>query len=181
MRRDHIEPLGDRKSRRIGGNDEGGNTPRARRFTAAGKDDIEIGDATVRDPGLFPVQNVAVAVAPRGQGNIGHVRAGLPLGERKRGDSFTAARARQPFALLRIAEQTDRPGAQTLHRKGKVGECVVPRQRLANKAERSHIKQHRAAGIGRGMSEPAVAAELLHQVAAGGVEITVPVGAAMRR
>ena len=75
--------------------------------------------------------------------------------------------------LLGITEKTNRTGAQGLHRKGKVRECVVPRQRLANEAKRAHVKWRRAARFWRGMGEPAIAAELPHEIAAGGVEITV--------
>src|SRR5262249_284462 len=143
-----------------------------RSFAGTSEDDIDIGDAAVRDPGLFSVQNIAAAVAPCGQGNIGHIRAGLLLGQRERGDGFTAARAREPTSLLRVAKKADRASAQALHRKSKIGERVVPRQRLANEAKRTHIEWRRAARIGRGMSEPAVAPEAPHQPAAGGIEIT---------
>ena len=64
-------------------------------------------------------------------------------------------------------------GAEALHGEGEIGEAVVARQRLADQAERAHVERCRRIRIDRGVREPAVAAELLHEIAAGGVDIAV--------
>ena len=71
-------------------------------------------------------------------------------------------------------------GAEALHGEGEIGQAVVARQRLADEAERAHVERRRRVGIGRSVCEPAVAAELLHQVAAGGVDVAV-IGRQVRR
>ncbi len=95
------------------------------------------------------------------------------LGQREGCDRAATARAFEPFALLGIAEQADRPGAEALHGEGEIGQAVVPRQRFADQAERAHIERCRGVGIGRGVREPAVAAELLHQIAAGRIDVAM--------
>ena len=76
-------------------------------------------------------------------------------------------------ALFGIAEQADRPGAEALHGEGEIGKPVVPRQRFANQAERAHVERRGRVGIGRGVRQPAIAAEPGHQIAAGGVDVAV--------
>src|SRR5262249_41015904 len=75
MRRDHIEPFDNGKARSLGGNYKGGNSLRSRRFAGAGEDDVEIGDAGIRDPGFLPVKNVVVPVAYGPSEDTGDVRA----------------------------------------------------------------------------------------------------------
>jgi hypothetical protein len=75
--------------------------------------------------------------------------------------------------LLGVTEKTDRAGAQALHRKSEIREGVVPRQRLANQAKRAHIERHNRIAIGCGVLEPALAPELMHQVAACAIEISL--------
>ena len=62
-------------------------------------------------------------------------------------------------ALLGVAEQADRAGAEPLHGEGEIGKPVVARERLAHEAERAHVERGGRVGIGRGVREPAVAAE----------------------
>ena len=73
--------------------------------------------------------------------DVGDVGAGLLLGQREGGDGVAAARALEPVALLGVAEQADRPGAEALHGEGEIGEPVVARQRLADQAERAHVER----------------------------------------
>ena len=63
MRRDHLQPFRDREAGCIGRHQERRNALGARRLAGACEHGIEIGDAAVRDPGLFAVQHIAVAVA----------------------------------------------------------------------------------------------------------------------
>ena len=56
MRRDHLDALGDREARRIGIDHEGRQPSRARRLAGAREHDVVVGDAAVRDPGLFAVE-----------------------------------------------------------------------------------------------------------------------------
>ena len=89
MRRDDLEPLGDRQPRRVGGHEEGGEALGAGRLAGAGEDDVEVGDAAVGDPGLLAVEQVAVAVARRRSVSM------LATSEPERGsDSAKAAIAR---------------------------------------------------------------------------------------
>ena len=71
------------------------------------------------------------------------------------------------------AEQADRAGAEPLHGKREIGKPVMPRQRFANEAERSHIERGRRVGIGCGVRKEAVAAELLHEIAAGRIDVAM--------
>ena len=173
MRRDDVDPLGDGKARQFSGQQKSGEALGAGAFAGAREHHVEVGDAAVGNPGLLAVEHIAVAVALGGQRDIGDVGAGLLLGQREGCDGAAAARAFEPVALLGVAEQADRPGAEALHGEGEIGQAVVPRQRLADQAERAHVERCRRVGIGRGMREPAVAAELLHQLAAGGVDVAV--------
>ena len=56
MRRDHLDALGDGQARRAGVDHEGREAARARRLAGAREDDVMIGDAAVRDPGLCAVE-----------------------------------------------------------------------------------------------------------------------------
>ena len=95
------------------------------------------------------------------------------LGQREGGDRLAGARALEPAALLGAAEQADRAGAEPLHGEGEIGEAVVARQRLAHEAERAHIERGGRVGIGRGVREPAVAAEASDKIAAGGIDVAM--------
>ena len=155
------------------GQQKSGKALGAGAFAGAREHDVKVGDAAVGNPGLFAVEDIAVAVALGGQRDIGDIGAGLLLGQREGGDRAAAARALEPVALLGVAEQADRPGAEALHGEGEIGKAVVARQRFADEAERAHIERCRRVGIGRGMREPAVAAEFLHKIAAGGIDVAV--------
>ena len=173
MRRDHIDALGDGKARQFSGHQKRGEALGAGAFAGAREHHVEIGDAAVGDPGLLAVEHKAVAVALGGHRDIGDVGAGFLLGQREGGDGAAAARALEPVALLGVAEQADRPGAEALHGEGEIGKPIVARQRFADEAERAHVERGRRVGIGRGVREPAVAAELLHEIAAGRIDVAV--------
>ncbi len=173
MRRNDIDALGDGKARQFSRQQKRREALGAGTFAGAREHHVEIGDAAVGNPGFFAVEHKTVAVARGGQRDIGDIGAGLLLGQRESGNGAAAARAFEPVALLGIAEQADRAGAEALHGESEIRQAIVTRQRLANEAERAHVERCRRVGIGRGVREPAVAAELLHQIAAGGIDVAV--------
>ena len=173
MRRDDVDALGDGKARQFSRQQKRREALGAGAFAGAREHHVEVGDAAVGNPGFFAVEDKTVAVALGGQRDIGDVGAGLLLGQREGGDGAAAARAFEPVALLGIAEQADRPGAEALHGEGEIGQAIVARQGLADEAERAHVERCRRVGIGRGVGEPAVAAELLHEIAAGGIDVAM--------
>ena len=59
MRRDHLDALGNRQAGIAALDDEGRKPARARRFAGARKHHVKIGDAAVRNPGLFAVEHVS--------------------------------------------------------------------------------------------------------------------------
>ena len=64
MRRDHLDPLGDRQAGIVAADDEGGNAARAVfRRAGAGEDGQHIGDGAVADVALLAGQHPAVAIA----------------------------------------------------------------------------------------------------------------------
>src|SRR5450830_1558840 len=58
----HIYPLCDLQPYRVRINDKSGDTTRPLRLTRAGKNDIHIGDTTIRNPGFLAVQYVVIAI-----------------------------------------------------------------------------------------------------------------------
>ncbi len=98
---------------------------------------------------------------------------GAWLRQREGGDRLAGTGLRQPLLLLGRAEQAERAGAEPLHGKGEVGQPVMPGQRLARDAQRAHVERSGIVGIERRRLQPAVPAELRHQLAAGGIDIMV--------
>ena len=173
MRRDHLDVFGDRKAGQILRQQKCREALGAGAFAGAREHDVEIGDAAVRNPGLLAVEHVAVAVALGRHRDIGDVGAGLLLGQREGRD---ASPARVRLSHCRCAALPNRligPGAEALHGEGEIGEAVVPRQRLADEAERAHVERGGRVGIGRRVREPAVAAEACDEIAAGRADIAV--------
>ena len=91
----------------------------ARRRVRLREDDVDAGDAGVRDEALRPVEDVLVAVAARLRPHRGRVGAGAGLGQRIRSEHLAAREPRQvaPLLLL-VARQLERERAQLLHRRG---------------------------------------------------------------
>ena len=89
MRRDHLDPLGDRETWIVRIDDEGGDAARARRLAGAGEQRVDVGDAAIGDPGLLAVDYIAVAVEPRRARHRRDVGARFLLRQRK---------GREPFA-----------------------------------------------------------------------------------
>ena len=76
------------------------------------EDRVEARDAGVRDEALRAVQDVGVAVAPRGAAHRGGVRARARLGERVRGEELARREPRQVPLLLLVGAgelQPERP------------------------------------------------------------------------
>ena len=151
MRRDHVDALGDAQAGRVGLDQEGRQPARARRLAGAGEDDVMVGDAAIRDPGLLAVDaDMAVAVRRRRRRHRGDIRAGLLLRQREGGDALALAHAGQDARLHRLgAGNADRAGAEPLHGEGEIGEPVARGQNLAGEAERAHVERLGQPAIGR--------------------------------
>ena len=166
VRRDHVDALGDLEARRAGFDDEGRDAARARRFAAAGEDDVEVGDAAVGDPGLLAVEHRMVAVDARARIACAATSlAGLGLGQREGGDRLAARHARQPALLAAsgVPASEIAPRAQALHREREVGQAGVAGQHLARRhSVRVSIASaaRRRARAGDRMAQPAGVAEL---------------------
>ena len=175
MRCDHVDALGDLKAGRVGIDDEGRDAARARRFAGAGEDDVEIGDAAVRDPGLLAVEHVVVAVraAPR----TPCAATSEPASGSERANAAIASPARDLRQVATFCSAVPAsaiaPRAEALHREREVGEAGVSRQRLAREADRARVDRVGGAAVlatGDGVREPASLAERTHMAAAGGVD-----------
>jgi hypothetical protein len=80
----------------------------------------------------------------------------------------------QPLGFLCArAEQRDRPGAEALHREGKVRQARVTRECFADQRERTDIDIVRRIFTRRSVFEPAITAQLAHQFSAGGIDIVM--------
>ncbi len=112
--------LADAEAGAVGLDDEGGEA--ARLAVRDREDDVEVGDAEVRDPVLGAVDDPLVAVAARGGDHAAGVGARLGLGQREGGRPLAARAARQE-ALLELvgAEQPDRERAELLHHQDQRG------------------------------------------------------------
>ncbi len=131
-----------------------------------GEDDVEVGDAGVRDPVLLPVDDPLVAVLDGARAQGGRVRAGLGLGQREGGRPLAARAARQETLLLLVgAEELDRQRAELLDHEDQ-------RRRRARHGDLldGHL-QHQRAGAGaavllvEGQAEDVVLGEQLADVA----------------
>ena len=171
MRGDHPDALDNQKARRIRRHDKGGNPLRARRFAGAGKDHIEIGNAAVRYPGLFPIEDVIAAVTRCRHGDVCHIRTRFCLRQCERRDGGTGPRPLQPLSLCYDAEQADGARAKPLHGEREIGESIVARQRLTYEAQRPHVVGAARLWVGGRMHEPPVTAERRDEYAAGSINI----------
>src|SRR5262245_5421192 len=70
-----VQAFGDRQARVVRFDNESGKAARTRRLAGAGKDDVEVGDATVRNPGLLAVNNESVSITAGDSGDIRDVGA----------------------------------------------------------------------------------------------------------
>jgi hypothetical protein len=75
--------------------------------------------------------------------------------------------------LLGRAEQAERAGAEPLHGEGEIGEPIMAGERLARDAQRTHVERAWIVGVDGRRLQPAVPAELAHQLAAGGIDVMV--------
>jgi hypothetical protein len=177
MRHDDIDALGDLEARCGRIDDEGRDATRAAfdRIARACEHDVEVGNAAIRDPGFFAIEHPGIAVAPRRALQRRDVGAGGRLGQRKGGDRAAVGHTRQPVLTLRsAAEQRDRPAAQALHRKCKIGQPRMARQRFADQANGAGVDGGVRAAMpdaGHGVAQPAALAQARDQCAADGVHI----------
>src|SRR5882757_6062119 len=106
---------------RVRVDDEGGDPLRARFVSGAGEDDVEVGDAAVRDPGFRAVENVVRAVARGPGGERRDVGTRVGLGQRESCDRL-ASRGPPDVATLLLfgAGERDGTAAQSLHGEGEI-------------------------------------------------------------
>jgi hypothetical protein len=168
MRSDDLDAPGNRQPRRVGIDDEGGQTASAGRRTGAGEHHVEIGDAAVGNPGLGPVQHIVLAVAPRAAGDRRHVGPGIGLGQREGGNRIAAPDARQVGRSQRVAAGNRYgPAPQSLHGEGEVGEPAMEGEHLAQNADRAQIDSGRARAARRhGVGQPAGRPHFTHETPA---------------
>ncbi len=109
---------------------------RARAGLGLGEDDVVLGDAAVRDPGLLPAQPVAALDARRERRHAGGVRAVVGLGRRERGERRAIAAERAQQAL---------PSAPRCRARGSDRRRSRPRSR-ARRARRRPTRAPRRSG-----------------------------------
>src|SRR5262249_55991532 len=80
MRCHDFKALGDGKARVVRFNDESGKPARARRFAGAGKNDVKVGNAAVRNPVLLAVKDETISVAAGDSSDIRDIRPGRWFG-----------------------------------------------------------------------------------------------------
>ena len=81
------------------------------------EDRVEVRDGRVRDEALRAVEDVLVAVAPRGRAHRRRVGARARLGQRVRGEPLARGEARQEARLLLLgARELEPERAELLHR-----------------------------------------------------------------
>ena len=73
---------------------------RAARGIGLGDDDDQVGELTVADEGLLPVDDILIAVQPGRRLDALQIRSGARLGHRDGADEFAGRHLRQPFPLL---------------------------------------------------------------------------------
>jgi hypothetical protein len=96
-----------------------------------------------------------------------HIGAGVWLGQREGSNRLAARDARQVARLLfTAAGQADRARAQALHRKRKVGQAAVPRQRFADQADGARVDR-----VTHGMLQPAAGAERFDERTASCIDV----------
>jgi hypothetical protein len=113
MGRSHLDPVLDPQTWRIGIHDEGGQAFGARRLARANEDDVMVGNAAVRDPGFFAVdQHMAVAIGHRTAGKRRHIRSRFLFGKRECSNALSRRDGRQiTLPLCRRSKQADGTGA----------------------------------------------------------------------
>ena len=138
----------------------------ARRAVRGGEDDVEVGDAAVGDEALGAVEDVGVAVAPRGGGHRGDVGAGARLGERHRAEAVALDdRLQQALLLLVGAGQQDRDAGEMRAAEDGRHAAAAPGQLFGDDAVGQFIGDAQAAELlGEGEGRQAQLARLAHQL-----------------
>ncbi len=100
---------------------------------------VEVGDASVRDERLAPVENPAALALLRARRDVAEARTGAGLREREGRNLATARDERKNLAPERVlARERDRVRAETLEHEDDVEHARVPGQLLAHRAQRAH-------------------------------------------
>ena len=144
-----VDAFGEGEAGGVGGNEEGGQGLGAGCVLRAGEDDVVGGDGAVADPGLFAVEDVAVAVEYGSGGEGGDVGAGLLFAEGEGGEVFAGADGGEEAGLLfGGAEEGDGSGAEALHGEGEVGEAGEAGEGFAEDAEGADVERGAVRGAG---------------------------------
>lgn len=123
VRRHHRDMVAAVQAGRAGVDDEGTDAACAGVRVGLGEGEVEVGQATVADPGFAAVQTPAIARRRGAREHARHVGAGLGLAQREGGDLLAARHGRQPGRLLcGCAGQGDGTAAQALHGEGEIGQ-----------------------------------------------------------
>ncbi len=178
MRRDHVDPFGHRQSGRIGIDHKGGQAFRARRFAAAREDDIMIGDAAIRDPGLAarkPHMRVAIGLGRHRKRR--DVRARVRLRQCKGRDRLALAHRRQITASSFRASRKARsnqcrgPAWRKRNRRGRHGKQRISRARQSVRTSSCGVRSAEFRRHNR--REESRIAQCLHPRAAGRIDIVM--------
>ena len=175
MRRDHLQPLGDRQARRC--------RPARGRPTAPWRP-APRRCARRRRRGRRCRRWRSRSSRRRGHSRrrrASRVMSMAATSEPERGSDSAKAAIALPGARPRratrccsgVPNRLIAPGAEPLHGEGEVGQPVVPRQRLAGEAERAHVERRGIGRVDRRRLQPAVAPEHRHQLAAGRVDVVM--------
>ena len=174
MRGDHLQPFDDFKPGRVGRHQKTGQAFGPRPFAGPRKNSVDIGNATIRDPGFFTINDPAIAVSAGTCRHIGHVRSACRFRQGKAGDGRPGCCLVQPGPVPVIAKQADGPHAKPLHGKGKIGQSVMPGQGFTDQAQAAHIERWLCL-IGT-MVKPATVTKHTDKLAAGRINIVVIYG-----
>ncbi len=125
--------------------------PGAGRFAASRENRQEVGDRTVRDPGLLSIEGPAALGASSAHGHGGHVGARFLFRQREPRDHRAGGDLGQVGLLDSLqSEQADGAGSQALHGENEIGETGMIGQDLACQAERANVEGAvEAAMVGR--------------------------------
>ncbi|MPM39045.1 hypothetical protein SDC9_85676 [bioreactor metagenome] len=116
-----------------------------------------------------------VAIQPRFAAHGRHVRSGVRLGQRERGNRLAPGHARQVALFLRRRSgKRNSAGAQPLHRERKISQTAVARQRFANQADGAGVDLLAGAAPLRArhcMPGPSRIAQQTHEATAFGIHV----------
>src|SRR6185312_12950146 len=106
--------------------DDERDVPAVLRLLEATEYDVEVRDACVRYPALFPVDDIRITVARRRRAHRAHIRAGIGFRYCESSNRLAGRNAGKVASFELVGtEQRNRAGAQALQRKNEIGDPRV--------------------------------------------------------